>query len=1160
MAKRVYTKDLLQSFLKSKGRFFSIFSLMMIGSMALVALKVTTPNMQRTAQAYIEETKMVDLAVMADYGLSDQDVAELQSLEGAEVEFGYLVDATIAGRNEAVRIFSAPKKMSRYRVLAGEMPQQADQIALAQQLENRYQIGDKLTFTVADDSPLTSKTFTITGFVQSSEIWDRDSLGQTTVGTGDLAGYAVTTADAFDSPVYLIARLVYDDVAALPFYHPDYEKKIAEHQNELDHLLADNGQQRLTVLKADGQREIDKGYADIATSEKKLADGQNQLAKAQQEIASGQNQLSQGQAELVRGQEAIARVAGELEAGQVELDQSSQQLEAAKFELDLAKAELAQKAEQLADAEEKLQVGKQELEASKAQLDTARNQLDQAEATLAASKDQLDTLAGLIQTGRKEWQDGLSALEGQKQALIDQGIDPSSASDLQTLETQLAQTDQQLSSLESQYDQGFSDYQAGRQRYEQNLADYQAGQAQYKQGQEAYEASLSAYQAGKSQYEAGLAAYQQGLADYEAGQSQYEAGLSEYQSGLAGYQAGQAQLHQSSSAIAQNQAMIEEAVAKLGHSEADYARQKAEADKAIATAKKDLTAAQENLERLEEPSYKSYTRQTLPGGHGYDTFITGASAISAVGNVFPIVLYLVAALVTLTTMTRFVDEERHNAGIFKALGYSNQAIIAKFVLYGLVASLVGTAAGVFLGHTVLSSMIGNILTKKSVLGTIDRFFYPSWTLMALVLALISAVLPAYLVARRDLVKEQAAQLLQAKPPVAGASILLEKLPALWQRLSFTQKVTARNIFRYKQRMLMTILGVAGSVALLFAGLGIQSSISGVAQTQFEELVTYDLVVAENSRASESEKAEVAELLAAQSVEQAQAVRFLALTEDLGQAGEQTISVLVAEPSALAGLVNLRHRHSKTKLSLDERGAILTEKLAANYGVGIGDDVTITLEDRPISVRVAGITEMYAGHYLYLSKAYYRQVTGQEPIANSHLVALKERSAEAVRQAAADFLKRDGVTGVVQNTTLKAALTKTADSLAAVMLVLIALSVLLAVVILYNLTNINVAERIRELSTIKVLGFHNKEVTLYIYRETMVLSLVGILVGLAGGFFLHRLLLQMIAFSNIMFQPQVALYVYLVPIVAIAAILAVLGWLVNRRLRQVDMLEALKSVE
>ena len=534
-------------------------------------------------------------------------------------------------------------------------------------------------------------------------------------------------------------------------------------------------------------------------------------------------------------------------------------------------------------------------------------------------------------------------------------------------------------------------------------------------------------------------------------------------------------------------------------------------------------------------------------------YSNSAMSIRAVGNIFPVVLYAVAAMVTFTTMTRFVDEERTNAGIFKALGYHSKDIIAKFVIYGLVAGTLGTLLGILIGHYVLAPTISHIITERMIVGENQQYFYWTYSCLALGVSLVASVLPAYLVSRREL-HEEAAQLLLPKPPVKGSKILLERITFIWSHLSFTQKVTARNIFRYKQRMLMTIFGVAGSVALLFAGLGIQSSVVGVADRQFKDLQQYQMVLSVNSSASNSDKAKLEEKLQSDDVENYRLI-YSKQTEEKysGKAGIQTVTIMVTDQDDLAPFVQLEKNGEKLDLS---DGVILTEKLAQLAGVSVGDNFTIDGK----TFKVGAITEHYVGHFVYMNQKTYEAIYGQAAKMNTYLVQLKDKSAVNTERVAGEFMEQAAVNGLVQNASTIQLFESFANSLNHTMAILVLVSVLLAIVILYNLTNINVAERIRELSTIKVLGFHNKEVTLYIYRETIILSLIGMIVGLVSGFYLHQFLIQMIAPGTFRFQPKVGWEVYLIPVLAVSVILTILGFFVNHYLRKVDMLEALKSVE
>ena len=907
MKRKVYWKDLFASFTHSKGRFLSILTLMLLGSLALVGLKVTTPNMHRTANQFIQQQKMLDLAVMGDLGLDQADQEELLGLKGARVEFGSLLDLTVKGTGEAIRLFSPPKSLSSFRVTKGRLPKKEGELALASFWEDRYQIGDTLTLEekAGTRSSLKRKQFTIVGFVQSSEMWSQKNLGTAMSGSGNLDAYALVSKEVFTTKLPVIARIQFDDLRYLDSFSQVYQKRLEAHQEELEKLLKDNGKARYQRLKQEADGQIQKG--------------QKELSRAKETLQSAKSQI----------------------------DQAQQQL-------DLQEAQFKKLAPFLPAKEQA---------ASQEKIHQAKEQLDQK---------------------KKDWATG---------------------------ETELAKKEEELKKAQGERDQ------------------------------------------------------------------------------------------------------------------------------------------------LEIPTYHVYDRKTMPGGQGYLMYSNASSSISAVGNIFPVVLYLVAAMVTFTTMTRFVDEERTNAGIFKALGYRTRDIILKFVLYGFFAGTIGTLLGSLLGHYFLSGIISNIITQGMVIGESREYFYGDMTLIALGLSFVASVFPAYWVSRKEL-KEEANLLLLPKPPVSGSKIFLERLHFIWKRLSFTHKVTARNLFRYKQRMLMTIFGVAGSVALLFAGLGIQSSVGGVSKRQFQEILSYELIVVKKTNASSRESKELTNRLEKSDIKDYRPIYSKVVEASLkGGRDKQTITMMVTDRTDFSPFVSLRSLKQGEPLSL-KKGVIISSKLAQLARVTVGD--RLTLDDH--TFKVAGITENYVGHFIYMDQASYQKIYGKQTSANSYLVQLKNPSTQQVQTVSQDLMDLAAVKAVSQNASMISLFNSVAKSLDTTMMILVVVSILLAIVILYNLTNINVAERIRELSTIKVLGFHNKEVTLYIYRETILLSIIGILMGLVGGYYLHQFLIAMIAPDAILFYPKVGLSVFLFPVGGMLLLLLLLGIYVDHYLRKVDMLEALKSVD
>lgn len=1110
-----------QSLLSSKGRFLSIFSLMMLGALALTGLKVTAPNMEKTAQAYIASHRTMDLAVISGLGLSQADLDELETIEGATLEAGYFKDVVTNEGQTAIRLFSAPKTLSTYKLVAGEMPSQKGQIALSASFKNRYKLDDTVQVTESDKDGkiLTQTSFTLVGFVASAEIWDNETMGMAASGDGQLGGYGLVSQDTFKSEVYTIARIRYDDLVDLPYYSQAYQDRLDQHQEDLEKLLANNDEQRLATIQSDGQTNISKGEEEIAQAQSQLDQAAGELASGKDQLASGRSEFARGRAKLVQSEMELRTVLAQLLQTKFQLDESKKELDNQKDKLDQSKSFLDVSHEGLLETAQRLESAKQQLDSQNAQLSQTASQ---------------------ISTGRASWFQAQKELDLEIANHLQEGQTLSDYPDLLARQEALDAEKARLDQLEADYEQANQAYLQGYDYYQTKQNEYNSNLAQYQTWNQEYQAGLARYQAGLSQYEQGIVAYNKGVEDYEWGLSQLES---------------------SNQLLRQEELRLEEADKELSQAQSRFSEKRATADQEISQAQTEIAQAKSDLSKLEKAPYQVYTRSSLPGGDGYTTYSNATRSIAAVGNVFPVVLYLVAALVTFTTMARFVDEERTQSGLLKALGYTNRQIMAKFILYGLAAGLVGTIVGIIAGNLLLSPLISDIITQTTVIGPAKLHFYPLWTGLALLLSLASSVLPAYLVARRELT-EKPAQLLLPKPPVTGSSIWLEKWPAIWSRLSFTHKVTARNIFRYKLRMLMTIFGVAGTVALLFGGLGIRSSISGVVQRQFGELIHYDMLVVENSRATEEELDKLTHFLQSDQVRQSLPVAFEQLNqtvEENGQRKNLSISLYISDRRDFGNQVSLESSTGQP-IKLSDRGIVLTEKLAQIYGVSVGDKLSLTLEDKEVSVRVEAVADMYAGHFIYMTDSYYEQVTSKQKTANAYLVQLKDRQLGHIQTLASQLLAMPAVRSLVQNTSLIDMLTTIAGSLQTIMTILVILSILLGLVILYNLTIINISERIRELSTIKVLGFHNKEVTMYIYRETIALSLIGMLVGLVGGIYLHKLLLAMIGSDSIRFNPSVGLEVYLIPILAISGILATLGWYVNHHLRKVDMLEALKSVD
>jgi len=480
----------------------------------------------------------------------------------------------------------------------------------------------------------------------------------------------------------------------------------------------------------------------------------------------------------------------------------------------------------------------------------------------------------------------------------------------------------------------------------------------------------------------------------------------------------------------------------------------------------------------------------------------------------------------------------------------------------MISACAGALVGSILGHTFLPIIVFQAYTASSTFDDLVLTFSPFWTAVAFGIAMLCTVFPAVLVSNSEL-KETPASLFLAKVPKSGSRIFLERIKPIWNRMSFTYKVTARNLFRYKKRMLMTIFGIAGCTGLLIMGFGIRDSLADISSRQFGEILHYDLVAIQKENPSASELEDLNQLLAHAPFTAHEPIHFEQVSVRAGHSNAtQYISLFVPQNvDEFHHFVTLRNRISGENLPLEDNGAVVSEKLAKLLNARVGDTITVEDSDnKEIHIKISGIMEMYMGHYIFMNEAAYQNFFGTYAKPNANMIELDDHSIEATRKASVSLMSQDAVVALQQNLDIRESVDAFLEGMNSVMYVLIICAVLLAIVVIYNLTNINVSERIRELSTIKVLGFYDKEVTMYIYRETILLSFIGIFIGYGLGGFLHGFILTQLAPDNGMFSPDLLCSNYLISAVITMVTTLLLSIVVHYRIKRVNMLEALKSVD
>ena len=589
-----------------------------------------------------------------------------------------------------------------------------------------------------------------------------------------------------------------------------------------------------------------------------------------------------------------------------------------------------------------------------------------------------------------------------------------------------------------------------------------------------------------------------------------------------------------------------------------FTAERVDAEIEIADGERQVAEAKQALADLIEPVYYVTDRS---GNPGYQEYRDNADRISAIAEIFPVFFFLIAALVSFTTMARMVDEQRQQMGTLKGLGYSDFDIAKKYLIYAAIACIVGTSLGLVAGYNIFPAVIFDAYGSMYSLPSVKITYYLSYALISIAIALLCTIGPAAWAAHASL-RENPAMMMRPKAPKNGKRVLLERVTFIWDRLSFNSKITVRNLMRYKARNMMTILGVAGCTALILTGYGIKNSISGLADTQFNDVMRYNAITAMRPEASAEEIASYDELVAA-TPEITDHLKVVQESYKLDKKGVNLQNVTVFAPlesENLPDFVSLRDRITQEPIVLTDEGAVISEKLANLADVGPGDSIEIRNDEmQTYQIPIQAVTENYVNHYIYLTPSLYEEIFIQAVEPTTDLLLFDEPESWE-RSFGSEVMGEQAVALVTFINSVDRSFAETLGSLDVVTLVLIVSAASLAFVVLYSLTNINVSERIRELSTIKVLGFYDVEVSMYIYRESLVLTLLGILFGFVLGKILSTVVLKMVEIDFMMFPPTIMPISYLYAGLLSLLFSSVVMLIMHRKLKQVDMIEALKSVE
>ena len=1286
-------KDFWMEIRRSKARFISVFLIVALGVAFFSGIQAASPDMRFSGDAYYDEARLMDLKVVGTLGLTEDDVEALKKIEGVESAEGAYGTDVICGEGEDQKVLhveSLNKDVNQIKAKKGRIPEKKGEIFLDNEYAQAmgYEVGDSIKLKQEEDGLLLEEKYTVCG-IGTSPLYISFNRGNTTLGSGEISGFAYVVPEDFDQEVYTQIYLRFHGSEDLTSYTDAYDNLIEKVQDTVEGIEKERCEIRYHDVKAeaedalnDAEKELKDGEKELADGKKEFADGEKELNDAKKEIKDGKKELADakkeiedGKKELADGKKKISDGREQLEAAKNQAADGQSQLNAAKEKIsagwtefyanqdkvNAGKEELAAAKEEFSKGKEAIAEGKKTLEAKKQELKEKQKEVEAGKAAIPAAREELNTQKqaceeGLkaVEAGEAEISKGETALVGLKEQLS--GLQ----SQYDSLNTQLQNVQAELSTVRAQYEEAVNSGTATEEELAALLSRISALEEQ--EGSlaaqaEALRPQVEALKATVSETEQTLAAKKQTLAEKRTeltnalaqitagltslnekeqqlilAEGQIQAGQKEIEKGFAELEKQEEKLPAAEEEISKNEKLLEESQKQLdeaektlleGQSEIDAQSEKLAAawgqisesenelasgqaeieanekkisdgekeieendkklsdgekeikenekkledakkeiedgEKELADGKKEYEDAKKEVDELEEPEWLITDRNDLPE---YSDYGDNADRIRNIGQVFPVIFFLVAALISLTTMTRMVEDQRTQIGTLKALGYSKFAIMSKYINYALLATVGGSICGVLIGEKILPYIIISAygIMYHNMASNMQIHYEFTYAMIASVAAIV-CTLGATLFSCYKELSETPASLMRPPAPKEGKRVLLERITFFWKHLSFSWKSTLRNLFRYKKRLFMTIFGIAGSMALMLVGFGIQDSIMDIALRQYSKLQHYDGTIISDEDAGEKDREELQKFL--QEDERIERYTDVQFTKMETPAGKSNLSVYVYVPENLETFkkdVTLQNRRTKEQYELSDAGAAISEKTAKLAGLSVGDTIMLIKDHKPYEVKVDIITENYMGHYIYMTPKVYEEAFHEKPDFENIIFTVKDEEKENMEQVGNEILKFPAALSISYTSSLADQLDRMLSTLGTVIVVLIVSAGMLAFVVLYNLNNINITERQRELATLKVLGFYDKEVSQYVFRENVLLTIMGVIAGAAFGILLHRYVITTVEVDAVMFGRNIKPLSFLYSTLFTCGFSAFVNMVMHFKLKKIDMVESLKSVE
>ena len=1199
--KSAMQKDFWREIGHTKSRFFSIMILVALSVAFLSGLRATAPDMKKTGDDYLDSLHLADIQVLSTLGLTDEDIDAIRAqknIENAEGEYVLDAFASSGGAEAVVKVLSlSDEGINDVLLREGRMPARADECVVEENMLGLLGIAIGDTIALEPDSKmddaLAGEQYTVVGTVRSP-VYIAVERGTSSIGSGTVKAYLYLPREAFTLDYYTAAYVRVSGAAEMTAFYDDYDdyiddvidsledfadtrallrhdelvdeatEKLDDAQKELDDAKAEADEELGKAEKElkDARRKLDDGWRDYRDGQQELADSRTKLDDAKKELSDGEQEYQDGLAKYEEAKEEYEKGLAEYEDGKKEYEKGRKQLDAGAQELAEGKKQLDEGQKQLdtlgstvtgaldgtgspyegkpGQLIEDLGKGDQNAAATTdAALDGMRAQLTagiaQAQGTIDALNTQITQLTAALQN---------PDLSDEERAGYEKSLAEAQAG-LAKAEAQKAQLERQLAQLENVSSGSIAQ---SKQQLDKGRAAYNSGRAELAEGSRELEKGKQKLNDAKAELDDAPAQLQEAKQKLDDARRELDDGWKEYYDGEEKYADGAQEL-----ADAYRELTDGEKDYREGKSE--YADAKAEADEKIADAQKKITDARREVADIESCEWYLFARSYNPG---YTGFGQDAERMANLASVFPVIFFLVAALVCLTTMTRMVEEQRVQIGSLKAMGYSGFAISRKYIFYGLLPSLTGGLFGLVIGYILFPKMIFTAYQIMYQMPDIELRAYPEISVFS-VLAAVACTTLATLGACMATLRETPASLMRPRTPKAGKRVFLEYIRPLWKRMSFTHKVTARNLFRYQKRFWMTVIGIGGCTALIIAGFGMRSSLLFTMSRQYDDLFHYSAQVALSDNALSTERQAVEDFLAGDerivSYVPCEASSATVVTPSYST----TAYVEVMASDEIGKVVDLFDYKSGDPITMGDEGVYIDQKLSELLKVSVGDTFFLDGDVRG-DVTVAGIYEHYTGHFIYMTPGYYENALHADGEPNAYLLNFTSDDTDTCNAIFEKLLDMSGVATTSRMRDTQDTYMHSMERVDFVVVIIILAAAALAMVVLFNLSNINITERQRELATIKLLGFYDKEVSAYVYRENIVLTVFGILMGCFMGHWLHLYLVRSTEIDLMMFGRQTAPSAYVYAAILTMLFSIAVNILAHFRMKKIDMVESLKSAE